>query len=433
MEYFEIMGNTRLGGEIDVHGAKNSVLPLLAGCVLVKGECVLHNCPRLSDVDFTIKILRHLGAEVKREGSTICVNTATLNRYDIPEALMREMRSSIIFLGALSGRLKKAKLFLPGGCEIGLRPIDLHIKALGELGYGICFDGRDIKSEFISKKSDNIALAFPSVGATENLILSSVLLEGNTRIINAAREPEIVDLCDFLVSAGAKISGAGNTVIEIEGARELHSVEHTVIPDRILASTLMSASAITSGEIRLNKVRLSHLLPVFPVFEEAGCRLYADKASLTIKPPKRLRRVRLIETRPYPGFPTDSQATACAMLSVAGGTSLIHETIFENRQKHVRELNRFGADIAVHDNYAVINGVKSLHGASASCTDLRGGAAVVLAALKAEGKSSIYSINHIDRGYECFENQLSILGADVKRINNEKESEKQTKPENQRF
>ncbi len=429
MEYFEINGGCRLGGEIDVHGAKNSILPILAACVLIKGECILHNCPSLSDVDYTLKILKHLGAAVKKENGTIEVDSSDINRFDIPEALMREMRSSIIFLGALSGRMKKARLFLPGGCEIGLRPIDLHIKALSELGYGISFDGRDIESEYIAKRSDNIALSFPSVGATENLILASVLMKGTTRIINAAREPEITDLCDFLNGAGAKIRGAGNTVIEIDGVTNLNSTEHTVIPDRILASTMMCAAAITSSEIKLNKIRISHLQPVFPVFDEAGCEIFLDRESLVIRPPKRPKRVRRIETRPYPGFPTDSQSTVCAMLSVSSGTSLIHETIFENRQKHVFELNRFGADIAVHDNYAVINGVKELHPATAECTDLRGGAAVVLAALNAKGRSRINKIHHIDRGYEAFEKQLGILGADIKRINNEEETTKQRKSE----
>ena len=427
MEYLKINGGKALDGEITLHGAKNSVLPILAATVLINGESVIHNCPRLSDVENTVKILAHLGAEVRREGDTLIVNTAYINRYDVPEELMREMRSSIIFLGSLSSRMKKACLFLPGGCEIGLRPIDLHLKALKELGYNISFENSDICCNFEKRRNSEIVLSFPSVGATENVILASVMMRGKTKLVNCAREPEIVDLCSFLAGAGAKIKGAGSTVIEIEGVKELKSTEHTVIPDRILASTLMCAAAITGGSAVIKRVRLSDLSPNLPSFCELGCKIYLGKNELKIVSPKKLKSIKKIETRPYPGFPTDSQSTLSAVLCKAKGVSTIYETIFENRFKHMTELTRFGADVTVYDRIAVINGVQSLKAAQAKCTDLRGGAAVVIAALSAEGASYINNIYHIDRGYESFEKQLNLLGADVTRINKNEEKKPEEK------
>ncbi|MFR5876623.1 MAG: UDP-N-acetylglucosamine 1-carboxyvinyltransferase [Eubacterium sp.] len=419
MEILEIIGKSRLGGEIDVHGAKNSVLPILAGSVLIKGTSVIHNCPKLSDVEVTISILKHIGAKISREGSTLIVDASGIDKCDIPEELMQEMRSSIIFLGSLSSRLGKACMYLPGGCEIGLRPIDLHLKGLTSLGYSISFDGHNICCNKSSVKANKIVLPFPSVGATENIILAAVLTKGKTTIINAAREPEIVDLANYLNKAGAKIFGASTPVIEIEGVEELGSVEHTVIPDRILATTLMSASAITSSELILKKVNPAHLMPILPVFDEMGCKLFVDRNALKIKAPKRLKRVKKIETQPYPGFPTDCQAPVMAALTTAKGTSVINETIFESRFKHISQLCRFGADIEVNDRVAIVNGTCDIHSAGAVCTDLRGGAAVVIEALAANGVSTIKNIEHIDRGYESIEKQLSSIGADIKRINYE--------------
>ncbi len=423
MEILQIKGKAKLGGETDIHGAKNSALPILAATVLINGISIIHNCPDLSDVSYTLEILKHIGAKVTKENSTVIVDTRTINKSDIPEHLMQEMRSSIIFLGSLACRAGNACLFLPGGCEIGLRPIDLHLKGLTSLGYSICFDGRNICCKKDKVKAEKIVLPFPSVGATENIILASVLLKGKTTIINAAREPEIADLADFLNNAGAKISGASTPVIEIEGTDELKSVEHSVIPDRILAATMMSAAAITSSELTLNKVSLTHLMPVFPIFDEMGCKINVSRNSLKIKSPRRLRRVKKIETLPYPGFPTDCQAPIMAALTTAKGTSVINETIFESRFKHISQLNRFGADISINDRTAIINGVKELHSTDACCTDLRGGAAVVIEALGANGVSNIKNIHHIDRGYEKIENQLSLLGADIKRIVDGKEKE----------
>ena len=423
MEYFKINGGNALSGEIELHGAKNSILPILASTVLIKGTSVIHNCPVLSDVEYTLDILRHLGAKVKREKDTLVIDTRVINRYDIPEELMQEMRSSIIFLGALTSRLKKSSLYVPGGCEIGLRPIDLHIKGMRDLGYKISLNSNNIKCEFDKRNKNEITLPFPSVGATENIILASVLLEGKTKIINSAREPEIKDLCDFLNKAGAKINGSGSSVIEINGVTNLKGAEHTVIPDRILASTLMCAAAITGGDVNLKKVKLTHLIPVIPSFTDMGCKIYVAKNELRIKSTKKIKSVKIIKTRPYPGFPTDSQSTLTAVLSKGNAVSRVIETIFENRFKSVPELRKFGADISVNKRTAIIKGVKELHGADAACTDLRGGAAVVIAALGAEGISKVSNIYHIDRGYENFEKQLCLLGADVTRINNEKEKQ----------
>lgn len=422
MDYLKIRGGNSLNGSISLHGAKNSVLPILSACILVGNKVVLHNCPNLTDVDVTIDILRYLGANVSRENHTLVVDTSNITGFNIPEKYMTRLRSSIIFLGALAGKTGNACLYLPGGCEIGLRPIDLHLKGLKALGYNVFTNGHDVCASKANVKGTEIILPFPSVGATENIILASVLAKGKTTIINSAREPEIVDLVDFLNSCGAKIYGASTPTITIEGVEGLHSTEHTIIPDRILATTLMSATACTKGDVELNDVNISHILPTIPVFEEMGCDLKLNKNSLRIKVNKRLNKVKKIETLAYPGFPTDCQAPVMSALTVANGTSIIKETIFENRFMHTEQLNLFGADISVNDRIAVVNGVKKLHNAQADCTDLRGGAAVVIAGLVAEGESTIKKTYHIDRGYENIENQLNSLGADVKRIRYEKET-----------
>lgn len=420
MKCLKINGGRALKGSIDVHGAKNSILPVLCATVLINGKSVIHNCPRLSDVEVTVNILRYLGANVSREGNTLIVDATSISRSNILEPQMKELRSSIIFLGALASRTGQACLYLPGGCDIGLRPIDLHLKGLKALGYEVFTDGHNVCATRRDVIGKEIVLPFPSVGATENIILASVLAKGTTTIVNAAREPEIEDLADFLNKAGAKIYGASTPTITIEGVNELNGAEHTVIPDRILATTLMSACAITGGQIQLNNVCMSHIMPTLPVFDEMGCDVSYNYSSVKIKAPHRLKRVKSIETMAYPGFPTDCQAPVMSALCVADGTSIIKETIFENRFKHIEQLNLFGADISVNDRIAVVNGVSSLHSANAKCTDLRGGAAVVIAGLSAEGESTITDIHHIDRGYENIEHQLSLLNADVKRIDDEK-------------
>ncbi len=416
MERLEINGGKALGGEIKVHGAKNSVLPILAGTVLVNGVSVIHNCPKLSDVDCTVDILKHLGADVKREQDTLIIDTSCINKWDIPKELMEEMRSSIIFLGSLASRCNCGCMYLPGGCDIGLRPVDLHIRGLRELGYSVFFDGNNLCCDIGDAHAGKVILPFPSVGATENLILASVFLKGKTTIINSAREPEIVNLADFLNSAGADIRGASTSVIEIYGVDSINSAEHSVIPDRILAGTLMSATAITGGDTLLRNIDNHHISPIIPAFEEMGCELIQSDDTIRIKAPEKLKPVKSIRTQPYPGFPTDCQSPVMSALTVADGTSVITETIFESRFKHVAQLNRFGADITINDRVAIINGVDKIHPADAVCTDLRGGASVVIEALGAEGKSQISRLEHLDRGYEAIEKQLSILGADIKRI-----------------
>lgn len=423
MEKIIVNGCKKLQGEITVHGAKNSVLPILASTLLIKGVSVIHNVPDLSDVDASVKILEYLGAKVKRENSTLIVDASEISYNKIPEEMMREMRSSIIFLGSLLSRTKEAYICYPGGCDIGIRPIDLHLNALKKLGAVIYENGNCLCCKSHGFHGSKIILTFPSVGATENIIIAAAVSKGKTTIINAAREPEISDLAAFLNSCGARIFGAGEGTIEIEGVESLYPSAHSIIPDRVVAATYMSIGALCSDELVVKNIRSQHLMPVMPVFMEMGCRIDIDKNDLKIASPKRLKRVKMIKTMPYPGFPTDCQSIVMAALTKAKGTTIINESIFESRFKHISELNRFGADITVNDRSAIINGVKNLYGANVYCTDLRGGASMVVAALAAEGKSTIGDIHHINRGYEKIEESLAQIGADIKRVNNEKKQE----------
>ncbi len=411
-----IKGTKKLEGRLAVQGSKNSSLPILAACVLVDGVSVLHNCPFLSDVDAAIAILRRLGCVVTRNGHTLTVDSRNISCYNIPENLMREMRSSIVFLGSLVSRVKKARLFTPGGCEIGLRPIDLHLSSLRALGVSIENEDGALCFDVLKKLSGTtISLSFPSVGATENIILASVFAEGRTTILNAAREPEILDLAEFLNKCGCRVFVLPEGTIVIEGVKSAHSAEHTIIPDRIVALTYMSAVACCGGDVLLERVDTSHFLSVNNVFEAAGCRLETEKNRLRIISDGKLKAVRDIRTMPYPGFPTDAQAPVTAMLCTAKGTAVVVENIFENRFNHVGELVRMGAKIKVEGRVAIIDGVKSLHGAHVRAIDLRAGSALVVAALKAKGKTVIGDICHIDRGYEKIEESLRALGAEIER------------------
>ncbi len=411
-----ISGGNRLRGELKVHGAKNGALPILAATILCAGECIIHNCPYLSDVDASVRILEHLGCSCLRDGNTLVVNTKYMSRYDIPDELMREMRSSIVWLGAIAGRMGRAKLSSPGGCELGPRPIDLHISALKALGLEIDEDHGFIDCRTRKHLRGNIIhLSFPSVGATENIMLAAVTAQGRTVIHNAAREPEIVDLAVFLNSAGSKVLGAGTDTITIDGVVALHGAEHSVVPDRIVATTYMSAAAITGGEIVLKNIVSEHLTSVFSVFREMGCELDIYSDTLCLRAPGTLKRFLSVRTLVYPGFPTDAGPLLVAAASVADGSSMFVENIFENRFKYIGEMRRLGAKIKVADRVAVIDGVKKLSGAKVRSTDLRGGAALVVAGLVADGTTEIDDIFHIDRGYEDIEENLCLLGAKVKR------------------
>ncbi len=423
MDKIIINGNRKLSGEITVQGAKNSVLPILVATLLVNGTSVIHNCPILSDVEATIKILRYLGCIVTREGHTVTVDSTNVNRNDVPDNLMREMRSSIVFLGGILGRMGKAVLSTPGGCEIGLRPIDLHLSSMEQFGATVTTDSGFIvcSAEEKGLTGTRITLSFPSVGATENIILAATLATGTTIITNAAREPEISDLADFLNRCGARIHGAGDSTITIEGVSQLHSTEHTVIPDRIVASTYMIACAMTNGKICLRDIIPAHIGPTIQPLREAGCDIVVSGRWVCLSAPPKLKRIRMIRTMPYPGFPTDVQAQIMALTTVCEGTSVIVENISESRFKHIGELLRFGAKINVEGRMAVIEGIKHLSGANVRATDLRGGSAMILAGLNARGTTEITEIHHIDRGYETPEQVLSELGADIKRV---KENEK---------
>ena len=407
-----INGGKRLSGRVSVQGAKNSVLPVLAGTVLCGGESVVHNCPLLSDVETSLKILKHLGCKCRQEENTVIIDSSGVSEYDIPDSLMREMRSSVVFLGAVIGRMGKAVISSPGGCELGPRPIDLHLKAFKKLGINIDEEYGFIRCSCDKIKGANIDLDFPSVGATENIILATVLAEGKTTITNAAREPEIVDMIKMLKKMGANISGEGTNVIEINGVKELKSVKYRVMPDRIEAGTFLCAGAITKGKVKISNVIPEQIVPIISKLEEAGCKLTVEKNAVLIENSKRLKAVE-IKTMPYPGFPTDMQSIFGAILAVAKGTSIITETIFENRFKYLTELKRMGAKNQQEGNVAIITGVKRLAGTSINSTDLRGGASLVLAGLQAKGITKVNNIEYILRGYENFDKKLNKLGANI--------------------
>ena len=413
-----INGGRRLEGEIQVHGAKNSALPLLAATILAHGECILHNCPMLTDVDAACRILSCMGCRCSRNGSTVCVDSSNVCGNEIPDNLMREMRSSIVFLGAVLGRTRRCRLTFPGGCELGARPIDLHLAALREMGAEIEEQHGWLECAAPGGlHGARVTLSFPSVGATENIMLAAVCAEGTTEIHNAAREPEIVDLAEFLNKCGARISGAGGSTIAIEGVKRLEPSEHSVIPDRIAAGTYLCCAAATRGELILTRCCQEHMMGFLPVLESMGCRIYPyGGGKLYISCTRRITAPPTIRTMPYPGFPTDIQAPFTALSSVAEGTSVFVENIFENRYRHVPELIRLGASIKVEGRVAVVQGVPALSGARVCAGELRGGAALVTAALAAEGTSEISGVCYIDRGYESIEKTLRSVGADISRV-----------------
>ncbi len=412
-----VKGQQKLSGETYVQGAKNSALPILAASLLTKGENVIYNCPDLSDVEASLGILRYLGCDAKRSGKTLLIRADSVSRCDIPDELMRKTRSSIVFLGAVLARTGKAVLSFPGGCEIGPRPIDLHLKALRELGADITEKHGCLECAAPDGLTGTkIALSFPSVGATEDIMIAACLAKGTTTITNAAREPEISDLADYLNECGAKIYGAGEGVIMIDGVSSLGCANHSIIPDRIVAASLMACAAATGSHIKLDGIISSHLASIIPIFEDAGCKIRCSGGSLSFIAPARIKSMHTVRTMPYPGFPTDAQAPLLAAACMADGTSVFVENIFENRYRHIGELIRMGASVKTEGRVAVVEGVRSLYGAAVDATDLRGAAALIAAALGAEGTSSISGVKYLERGYENFEVVLSELGADIKKI-----------------
>ena len=409
-----IRGGNRLQGEVTIQGAKNSVLPILAATILTGGSVELRRCPRLRDVEASIRILQALGCKAGWRGEVLEVDTAGMTGCDVPDALMREMRSSVIFLGAILARCGWAELSYPGGCELGPRPIDLHLAALRALGADIDDAGGTLRCRARKLTGCQIVLATPSVGATENAMLAACGAEGVTVITNAAREPEIVDLQDFLCACGAEVRGAGGSVITVEGKRPLHGCSHRVIADRIVAATYLCAGAAAGGDILLRQADCRHLATVTTALQQAGCRIDCGEEGIRLRSEGRLQAVTPVRTAPYPGFPTDCQAILMAALLRSRGTTVFVENIFESRYRHVAELQRMGADIRVEGRVAVVCGVERLHGADVLSADLRGGAALVIAALQAEGQSSIHRTHHIQRGYADLTGDLARLGARIR-------------------
>lgn len=413
MSILRINGGRTLDGVIRVHGSKNSVLPILAASILSKSETVIHNCPDLTDVNAAIKILRRLGCKVKREDDTVWIDSKEMIKCDIPDSLMREMRSSVIFLGAILARTGEAILSLPGGCELGPRPIDMHLSALKALGAEIIEQNGNIICKAKELKGCRIDLATPSVGATENSMLAASCGRGTTVITNAAREPEIWDLQRYLNKIGARVYGAGSSIITVEGCEFGYSTEHKIIPDRIVSATYLCCAASAGGRVKVTGVVPRHLQTVTDALSAMGCTVITGERDIYIRAENKLKAIRPVITRPYPGFPTDAQPPLMAACLKAEGTTVFVENIFQNRYRHVSELLRMGADIRVEGRVAMVTGVKKLCSAPVESTDLRGGASLVVAALGAEGISEISALDHIDRGYESIEKALNSIGAEI--------------------
>lgn len=417
MEELIIEGGVALQGAMRVSGSKNAALPLFFASLLVEGTVVYDNVPHLRDIDTTIAMLELLGCEagfVEEGGSKVVVSPQNL-KYEAPYELVRTMRASILVLGPLLARLGKAKVALPGGCTIGARPIEQHLKGLERMG--ATFDLREgyVLGTCDSLQGADIYLDFPSVGATENLIMAASLAKGTTHLRNAACEPEIVDLANFLNACGARISGHGSDVIVIEGVAGLHGAEYAIMPDRIEAGTLIVAAAITGGECTIEECPVGELSAVLAKLVEMGVVIETRERSVFVSCPAPLRGVDVV-TRPYPGFPTDMQAQLMALMCLAQGSSTVEETIFENRFMHVSELNRMGADITLSGSRAVIRGVDELRGAPVMSSDLRASASLVLAGLAAKGTTTVQRIYHLDRGYDKIEDKLHKVGARIRRV-----------------
>ena len=411
MKKISVRGGYRLHGQVRVQGSKNSVLPILAASVLTADDVMLENCPHILDVETMVEILRAQGCQVMIDGSQIRVRANAMDTVRIPADLVHKMRSSIILMGAVLARMGEVFISYPGGCSIGNRPINYHLKALRRLGYSVEEEHGEIRCSG-KAKGGVINLDFPSVGATENIMLAAVFAQGTVYICNAAKEPEIVDLANMLVAMGARVSGAGTDIITIQGVSQLHGVRYSVIPDRIVAGTYLIAAAATGGSIELTNVRTGDLVALLEKLKEMNCTVLDCGTEVSLIATASLMPTD-IQTLPHPGFPTDLQAPLMAMMTQAEGTSIVRETIFEARYKHVPELIRMGADIAVEGQIAVVRGRTPLKGANVSAMDLRGGAALVLAGLCAEGETLICQPEHIERGYEHIIEDLRSLGAQI--------------------
>lgn len=413
MERYIINGGNKLSGEVSITGAKNAVLPILAATVLGGHKSTISNIPNLRDVEIMEDILLALGCTVERTDKVMVIDSKPLNQIRVPEDLVREMRSSIILMGALLARCGEVIISYPGGCEIGPRPIDLHLKALRDMGAEIEEAHGYLHCKTNGLKGSDIQLDYPSVGATQNIILAAITASGKTVIRNSAREPEIIDLQNYLNKAGAKVSGAGTSIITIEGVTKLKDVTHSIIPDRIVAGTYMTAAAITGGDIIINDIVVDHVQGIIAKLRESGVLVYNNSTSIKVIGQGKIGPIEMLQTLPFPGFPTDMQAQMMSLLAIANGTSIISETIFENRFKHAEELIRMGANIKTFGKIAVIKGVKELTGTKTTAKDLRGGAALILAGLVAKGTTEVNNIYHIERGYEDIHLTLQGLGADI--------------------
>lgn len=412
MYNYIINGGKKLHGEVTISGSKNASLPILAASIISGKTTKLYNVPNIEDVKITLKILESLGCKIKRDKNKVVINSKYMSKTTIPDELMRKLRSSVIIAGAIIARFKEVKFSYPGGCDIGSRPIDLHLENFKKIGVKINENSSYIECKCDKIITKNIQLDFPSVGATENIMLASVIGNHEVTINNSAMEPEIIDLANFLNRAGAKIYGAGTNIIKIKGVEKLKEVSYKIMPDRIEAGTFLVAGAITGGTIKVNEVCLEHIAPVIAKLKECGCEIITDKKSIYLSSGKKLKSVD-IKTMPYPGFPTDLQPIFSTLLTVCKGTSIITENIFENRFKFIQEIKRMGAKATIEGKTLVIKGVKRLHSADVESTDLRGGASLVLAALSAKGKTRVKKLEYLIRGYEDFDKKLKLLGADI--------------------
>ena len=416
MDKFIIDGGEKLYGKIALQSAKNTVLPLLAASVLTDEQVRIRNVPTINDVENMLHILSEVGCVIRRNKEYVVIDSSNAVSHEIPARLTRELRSSVFMLGSVLTRFQRAKISYPGGCDIGLRPIDLHLSSLKRLGVKIIEKDGYIECQAEKLRGAEILLDFPSVGATENIILAAVKAEGCTIIRNAAKEPEIIDLQNFLNAMGARIRGAGGGTIVIEGVNRLRGIDYTPIGDRIEAGTYLIAAATCGGEIQTIGVPPENIAALLHKLRENGCKIHTKNDKIELSSDGRLKSVNIVETMPFPGFPTDMQAQYGALCATARGTTLIVENLFETRYRYAAELKRMGADVIVRDRTAIIRGVERLHGACVTASDLRGGAALVIAALKAEGQSAVMDLSHVDRGYADFEGKLKKLGAKIKRV-----------------